>query len=108
MKHVRTFENKNSIEYLQRDESIQELKKGDKIVYNESSTRSMKYGETYIITGIFDEDDLEVDIVKNGDYISVKNLNGIDVTSLSLNKPMLIYPKRFISLLKYEMNKYNI
>jgi hypothetical protein len=68
----------------------------------------MKYGETYIITGIFDEDDLEVDIVKNGDYISVKNLNGIDITSLSLNKPMLIYPKRFISLLKYEMNKYNI
>ena len=108
MKYLKKFENLYSDEFLQRDESIQELKKGDKVVYNDSSSEKLKYGQTYIITGVFDDEE-EVDTVKNGFYISVKDLNGKHITyKTDNNQSMWIYPKRFISPLKFETNKYNL
>jgi len=102
MKHLKTFEDKNSSEF------IQNLKIGDKVVYVDGAENALKIGQTYIITGLFIDENLEVDNIKDCRYITVKDLNGKDTLSRVNDKPMLIYPKRFISLLKYDMQKYNI
>ena len=108
MKHIKKFENIKSGAYLQRDESLHNLKVGDKVVYIEDSNKTLNYGQTYIITSILTENDVEVELLKDGDYMSVKDLNGNDINSITTNKPRWVYPKRFVSLLKYEMNKYNL
>ena len=104
MKHLKTFER------LQEDETLNDLKKGDKVVYNEGNS-TLKQGQTYIINSILKNrinKQEEVDSIKDGDFITVKDLDGNIIYYKNTGEPMVFYSNKFTTTIIYDTQKYNL
>ena len=104
MKHLKTFER------LQEDETLNDLKKGDKVVYNEGNS-TLKQGQTYIINSILKNrinKQEEVDSIKDGDFITVKDLDGNIIYYKNTGEPMVFYANKFTTPIIYDTQKYNL